>query len=144
MAVIAPLFCRMLGLKNIRLPDYDYRSDGWYFVTINSDYRRPFGLQERNSIKHTLQAIPSNEPGVTVYAFVIMEDHIHIILLFQDAKRPLGEVVRRLKARSTRHAGEPLWKPNYYEHVIRSQDDLKAVREYILLNPDVRKQRDAR
>ena len=29
----------------------------------------------------------------------------------------------------------PVWQRNYYEHVIRNEDELKAIREYILSNP---------
>ncbi|MCI0404588.1 MAG: hypothetical protein L0209_00705, partial [candidate division Zixibacteria bacterium] len=28
-----------------------------------------------------------------------------------------------------------LWQRNYYEHIIRTDDDFNAVREYIWLNP---------
>jgi hypothetical protein len=28
-----------------------------------------------------------------------------------------------------------LWQGNYYEHIIRTDNDFKKVREYILLNP---------
>jgi len=31
--------------------------------------------------------------------------------------------------------GAPVWQRNYYERVIRDEDELDRVREYILLNP---------
>jgi hypothetical protein len=31
--------------------------------------------------------------------------------------------------------GVPVWKRNYYEHVIRNESDLYYVREYVLNNP---------
>jgi hypothetical protein len=31
--------------------------------------------------------------------------------------------------------GVPVWQRNYYERVIRDEDELDRVREYILLNP---------
>jgi putative transposase len=31
--------------------------------------------------------------------------------------------------------GLPVWQSNYYEHVIRNEDDLNQIREYILTNP---------
>jgi REP element-mobilizing transposase RayT len=30
--------------------------------------------------------------------------------------------------------GTPIWQRNYYEHIIRSEDELKRVREYIANN----------
>jgi REP element-mobilizing transposase RayT len=31
--------------------------------------------------------------------------------------------------------GTPVWQRNYYEHVIRDEDDLNRIRQYILDNP---------
>ena len=31
--------------------------------------------------------------------------------------------------------GAPVWQRNYYEHIIRNEDDLEAIRHYILTNP---------
>jgi len=31
--------------------------------------------------------------------------------------------------------GTSLWQRNYYEHVIRSEDELQQIQEYILNNP---------
>jgi putative transposase len=31
--------------------------------------------------------------------------------------------------------GTPVWQRNYYEHVIRNDRDLQAIREYIRYNP---------
>jgi len=31
--------------------------------------------------------------------------------------------------------GAPVWQRNYYEHIIRNEDDLEAIRYYILTNP---------
>jgi len=29
----------------------------------------------------------------------------------------------------------PVWQRNYYEHVIRGDDDLNSIREYVRFNP---------
>lgn len=54
----------------------------------------------------------------------------------------LGQIVGYFKYQSTKKinqvrglAGHPLWQRNYYEHVIRNEDDLAAVRQYIADNP---------
>jgi REP element-mobilizing transposase RayT len=31
--------------------------------------------------------------------------------------------------------GLPFWQRNYYEHIVRSQDDLNRIRTYIAQNP---------
>jgi REP element-mobilizing transposase RayT len=53
----------------------------------------------------------------------------------------LGECVRTFKAASTRliRVGgneEFVWQRNYYEHVIRDDDELGRVKEYIRANPE--------
>jgi hypothetical protein len=52
----------------------------------------------------------------------------------------LGEIVRTFKAATTRQirlAGlsEFGWQRNYYEHIIRDEDSLNRIREYIATNP---------
>jgi hypothetical protein len=51
-----------------------------------------------------------------------------------------GEIVRSYKAASARllrRSTTPdfAWQPNYYEHVIRDEESLIRIREYILNNP---------
>ncbi|MEX2156928.1 MAG: transposase [Gemmatimonadales bacterium] len=41
-------------------------------------------------------------------------------------------VTRRLRATGL---GSQVWQRNYYEHVIRNDDDLRAIRRYIVTNP---------
>jgi len=68
-----------------------------------------------------------------------MPEHIHVILAMNNCKLPLGEIVRRLKAKATKDTGMKLWQPNYYEHVIRNEKALTEIRKYMLNNPLKRK-----
>jgi REP element-mobilizing transposase RayT len=52
----------------------------------------------------------------------------------------LGEIVRGFKARSTRllrrdRGCQSIWQRNYYEHVIRDDESLSRIRDYISQNP---------
>ena len=107
--------------------------------------------------------LPEHYPGVVVDTFVVMPNHIHGIVILvgagpracpQDPGQPQGvaptlslpDVVHRFKSLTTaryrhgvRQAGWPpfagrLWQRNYYEHVIRDEDDLDRVRRYIAEN----------
>ena len=56
--------------------------------------------------------------------------------------KPLGRLVGAFKTVSTKHinelrrtTGAILWQRNYYEHIIRDDDDLNRIREYIINNP---------
>jgi REP-associated tyrosine transposase len=54
----------------------------------------------------------------------------------------LPEIVRGFKTFSSRQinesrnaVGAPLWQRNYYEHVIRNEQSLNRIRQYIMDNP---------
>jgi putative transposase len=54
----------------------------------------------------------------------------------------VGEIVRAFKARCTHDLnqmrntqGMPVWQRNYYERIIRSDNELNKIREYIANNP---------
>jgi len=134
-----------------RLPFYDYRSSGAYFVTICT-YKRQRVLEIptiRTALHERWHQLSQRFPGVQLDEFVIMPDHVHSLLYLNgnmtDAPT-LGKVIGTWKAWVTiawrnyhrdtqtlclRH----LWQKDYYEHVIRNEEDLKLTREYILNNP---------
>jgi putative transposase len=54
----------------------------------------------------------------------------------------LGDIMRAFKSISAiavnRHLGrrgQPLWQRNYYEHIIRDEEELNRIRDYIIHNP---------
>jgi hypothetical protein len=54
----------------------------------------------------------------------------------------LGAIIQNFKSVSTREInriratpGIPLWQRNYYEHIIRNEDELTRARRYIEENP---------
>ncbi len=56
--------------------------------------------------------------------------------------KPLGSLVGAFKTVSTKKInqmrgtpGEMVWQRNYYEHVIRSENELERIRDYIYCNP---------
>jgi putative transposase len=62
--------------------------------------------------------------------------------VINHAPTTVGEIVRAFKARCTHiinqirnTPGYPIWQRNYYEHVIRNDDDLNRIRQYIIENP---------
>jgi len=52
----------------------------------------------------------------------------------------LGKVIRHFKAKTAKTIHDQgweafRWQRNYYEHVIRSENELSRIREYIINNP---------
>lgn len=126
----------MRAVKNIRLKDYDYSSDGFYFVTICTNYRKPYLTgRSKKVVAQSIEQLPCNISGVKIDYYGIMPSHVHLILVLEECQLKLSEIVRRLKAVTTRQVRFKLWQPNYYEHVVRDDKALTKVREYIQNNP---------
>jgi REP element-mobilizing transposase RayT len=97
--------------------------------------------------------------GIELDACVVMPNHFHGIFVVSDGRgtarrAPTVErfgqpvpgsiptVIRAFKSAVTKRInemrqipGEPLWQRNYYEHVIRNDDELNRIRQYIIDNP---------
>jgi putative transposase len=81
--------------KQIRLPQYDYSSDGYYFVTICTKDRLDFFGKIRNGIMglnefgciaaKCCQEIPKYFDNVLLDAWQIMPNHIHGILIIRNS-----------------------------------------------------------
>ena len=104
--------------------------------------------------------LPARFPDVRLDTFVVMPNHVHGIIIVgaqfiapsdgfgtatidqgaMNRAPTLGEIVRTFKAvspRLIRRSANPdfAWQRNYYEHVIRDDESLNRIRQYILDNP---------
>ena len=103
--------------------------------------------------------LPERFPSIGLDAFIVMPNHVHGIIFIIGAQfiepnaippvlnsgvinhaPTLGRILRAFKATSTRlirQAGgtDFAWQRNYYEHVIRSEESLNRIRQYIFDNP---------
>ena len=108
--------------------------------------------------------IPIHFPHVELDEFVIMPNHVHGVIVIVGAGSPrpyvasgagtktgaetaplratLGRMVAYFKYQSTKHInimrgtpGIPVWQRNYYEHIIRDDESLNRILEYIVNNP---------
>ena len=117
-------------IKSTRLPEWDYASAGWYFVTICVKDRRPdFGrvhdgvmqLSALGQIAHQfLTDIPDHFLHTQMDAFVVMPNHVHAIIVIHNVQArhvaprqrkfgPLGsgslsKIIQAYKAAVTRQA----------------------------------------
>ena len=121
--------------KRIRLEGFDYRSDGYYFVTICTHRGKPSIGRYKDIIERMLLSLPERFLGLKVDWYVLMPTHAHVIFAFNGMKKNLSEVVRTFKALVTKQIGPKFWQRNYYEHVIRNENALLKIREYIENNP---------
>ncbi|MBO5939043.1 MAG: hypothetical protein J6Q82_06050 [Clostridia bacterium] len=155
--------------KDLRLKQYDYSSKGAYFVTICiknrkrilSDIIKPVGvgalddpqirLTEIGKITEKYLLSSENIPGVKIDRYIIMPDHIHIIIfLYPDeyAKRKNGSskaptptnemlphIVSTFKRFCNKELGNNIFQRGYIEHIIRDREDYETKTKYIYENP---------
>ena len=126
--------------KHVRLNGFDYGSNGYYFITICSSGRQCNCSKYQEIIERHLKGM-ENHDGVSIDHYILMPDHVHFIILLQEAKLPLSRLVQEFKSKTTieikknGYNEKKFWQPNYYEHVLRSDKELKNIREYITNNP---------
>lgn len=134
--------------KSFRLKNYNYRSNGYYFITINtynkehilSDICRDYSVKlspigkivEENLLK-------LNRKHTYIINHVIMPNHIHFIIKMENSEKSLLEIIKNYKrftARTIKKEYEiELWDYSYYERIIRDEEELYNVRSYIESNP---------
>ena len=90
--------------KSIRLKNYDYSNEGYYFVTIVTHKRANLfgsivdGTVKLNSVGKLVEElwteIPVHLPYVTIDQYIIMPNHLHGILIINDNVGARHEVSR--------------------------------------------------
>ena len=145
--------------KQIRLRSYDYSAPGAYFVTICTRDRRCMlsritvgaAISRPPDVKlsgygeivdRAIRNIPSVYSHVSVDHFVIMPNHVHLILRIhggEDGRMisapTVSTVVGQMKRWASKQAKTQLWQKSYHEHVIRGEEDYRQIWEYIDTNP---------
>ncbi len=142
--------------RSIRIKEYDYSQAGAYFVTIC--------IQDRINLlgKIVNDVMVLNDAGKMVNKqwlelslrytsikldnFVIMPNHFHGIIII-DQPISLSKIIGAFKSITTHcyiHGiknshwaafRNTLWQRNYYEHIIRSETQLRKIRDYVENNP---------
>lgn len=153
---------------SIRLKDFDYTREGYYFVTICVQNKKClFGKIENASVVlndfgrevETLwREIPDHFANVELDETVVMPNHLHGIIVIKGRgtacrarqKEAFGNpvsgslptIIRSFKSAVTKHfnsgrksSGKSVWQKNFYEHIVRSEEELRHIREYIANNP---------
>ena len=146
--------------KNIRLKEYDYSSNGLYFVTICTDDKKtilstivgddahivpkriilkPYG----EIVEKYINRINIVYEDVSLENYIIMPNHIHLLIFIDGlhdgtmrASSPtkLGTVVRSLKTMVTKETGISIWQRSYYDEIIRDEKHFQYVWNYIEYN----------
>jgi REP element-mobilizing transposase RayT len=116
--------------------DSEAQNGGYHFVSLATKNHRPY-LSDRHVL--VTQAIDGlgRLPGVRVEYARVLSDHVQLILALAGDCVRVGELVRRLKAATSRRSGIRLWAADYYERRLRDHDAVQRAREFVRLNPAV-------
>lgn len=142
--------------KPNRLKDYDYSQMGAYFVTIcvkdrkcilwNDVVGAPIGRPQLSQIgkiiDNAIQNIPIIYVGVSIENYVIMPNHIHLIIMIKKIgdgramRAPtISAIINQMKGYVTKQIGYSIWQKLFHDRVIRNEKEYLQMWEYINNNP---------
>ena len=145
-------------MKTIRLKNYDYSSNGMYFITICSEKKRCiFGnivgqglcscqLSETGKIiKEEIESLSQRYSEIKIENFIIMPNHVHILLTLERQEQSpcptISEAICSFKSITTKRAnlqdnvkGRKIWQRSFYDHIVRNQTDYEQIWQYIEYN----------
>lgn len=147
--------------KPTRLADYDYGTPGAYFVTLCIQNRKnilgnivgegfplPQLSPQGKIVDVWINEIPKRYEGIQVDKYVIMPNHIHLLLSVKerngrgDPSPTIDNIVGWFKYQATKEInrhnhtmGTKVFQRSFYDHIIRGEQDYKEIWAYIDNNP---------
>ncbi len=122
-----------------RLALFDYSGCHRYFITCCTWKRQLLFNSRTVPLVRDLSQSTLKERNFEVLAWVFMPDHVHWLLQGNredaDLKAAMTLVRQRTAIAFKRAFGTALWQRDYYERVLRKDEDAIAVSNYILNNP---------
>jgi putative transposase len=126
--------------KPIRLPKEHYIGLRAYFLTLCTRDRIPYFRSPRVAswVLEPLQQIAAQQ-SFTLRAYCLMPDHLHALVQGDSRSANLLSFVKTFKHKTTFHfrakTGNTLWQISFFDHILRTAEDLSKTAEYILSNP---------
>ena len=137
--------------KPTRIPQFDYSSDQFYFVTVcTHDKKCIFGQPDKLNnhgeiVNRAFSDIDIHYEHIKVDKYVVMPNHVHAIIIIgcdgTTGKRPsLNTIIGQFKSGVSReiHKIEPnlkVWQRSYHDHIIRNEKSYQEIWQYIETNP---------
>ena len=150
---------KKLSRKQTRLSGFDYSSKGYYFITFCTQNRCNIlskivgcGILDAPQNKLTrvgklvvevIEYINENNSEVIVDKYVVMPNHIHLILIVNGGSsgmptptnHTVPKLISSLKRFTNKKCGLSLWQRSYHDRIIRDEKEYLELCKYIENNP---------
>ena len=147
--------------KKNRLEGHDYSQNGAYFITIcvkdrheilwdstsvGAAFGRPALSETGMLIDKEIKKIESIYDCVRIDNYVIMPNHIHMIISLTSidtmdkegrpkAAPTISGIINKFKGSITKQHGSAIWQKLFHDHIIRNDADYQRIWQYIEENP---------
>lgn len=126
--------------RSNRLTDYDYSSDRPIHVVICANNKKVV-FNSKNNAEITVGELlkAAHDIRFVILCYCLMPDHLHIVVSPGRSGVSLSRFLNIFKGRTSAifrgYGITNLWQRSAFDRVIRRDEDLKAIIEYILNNP---------
>jgi len=118
--------------KSIRLKGYDYSRSGLYFITICTQNREY--LFGEIAVGADLRVCPNNATTGETTTGEHVGSPLHCVVQWFKTMTT-NEYIRGVKNNGWQRFDGKLWQRNYWEHIIRDENECRRIAEYIINNP---------
>ena len=111
------------------------------FITVRAYHAQaPFVRDELNRMMLAILNEEQERQHCFVFTYCLMPDHLHFLVSPQIEGASILVFVDQYKGKTTNASwtcgwSGKLWEPRFYDHIVRSDEDLRAIAEYIVANP---------
>jgi putative transposase len=109
-----------------------------YFISTQTAERKPFFRHERWARLMLAVLRHYHGPGYALHAFVIMPDHLHLLLSPVETVEKSVQLIKggfSFRAKREFNWTGAIWQPGFADHRIRNEEDWEQHIEYIRRNP---------
>lgn len=131
---------KIIREKKHRLPDEMYVGvKSIAFTICIKNNKKLFISEHMLTIFEKVLVNSLNEHNCSGYVYLFMPDHLHMIIKGENKKSNIKQAVELFKQKTGFWLSNNLpnikWQKDYYDHIIRNEEDIQNQIRYILNNP---------
>ena len=121
-------------------PELYARANQVYFMTIRAyNNLSPFVLHGLNILALDVLREEQERQYCTIFTYCLMPDHLHFLISPKIEGVSVLKFTDQYKGKTTNRGwavgwGGKLWQPRHYDHIVRKEEDLYGIAQYILNN----------